>query len=76
MPAHGLWLIVTRGPFAMKNKGNLNDSPGRFGITPLFCFEQNVDREGPQVTTISENVFLNDKPVWGGNESGGKATKA
>ena len=55
--------------------GDLNGLPGRFWITPLFCFEDNMETKGLQVTTISENVLLNDMPVWVGNASGRKANK-
>lgn len=63
--AQGLWLTVTRGPCAAKNKGSLNGLSGRFGITSFFCLEENMEREVPHVTTVSQNTSLKDTRQFG-----------
>ena len=72
---HSLWLTVTRGPCAGRNKGNPKGLSGKSGLTPIFRWEGSVEDVTP-VTTMSENTLLNDRPVWVANESSGKTSKA
>lgn len=41
-----------------------------------ILLEESVEGEVPHVTTMSENIFLNDKPVLFANESSGMTNKA